>query len=476
MTDYPDPIESSEISPPENLDDHGVQGDLSAEPFADEPASLQADAAEDEPEAGATAGSPLPPTGSYEQQSQASQPGQPSPPYQVPVRRIYRSNHDRKVGGVSAGIAEYFRIDPTIVRLITLVFAITGIGIVVYLAAWLIVPERPYGLQNPAPVHPPTGERTVSFALGILALTVAVGIVTQSWSILALALIGGGIWLLSEHSAVPVVASAGAPPAPATRPPLAHYQPAPHNEPAASAGPALSNDFPAASVPYPAPAPAVADAQPRTRYPQRVTWVVLSLLALLTAIGLAASAGNWWDVSATRFLGSGVVIIGIGVVVGQLRGGGSRGGARFLIPLGILAALALFPVSAVDGLLDEGVGETFYRPVTIAELDNVYQHGIGQMIVDLSALDLDGQSESVDIDLGIGELIVIVPPSVGGTVVLDASAGELAYQRAGTRSFNYDDGINIETSRLTLAGDQGELDLQIHVGFGAAKLRIEDNS
>ncbi|HHW73621.1 MAG TPA: PspC domain-containing protein [Firmicutes bacterium] len=58
-------------------------------------------------------------------------------------KRIYRSR-DRKIGGVCGGIAEYFNIDPTLVRLIwaVLVFAY-GTGLLAYILAWIIIPEEP---------------------------------------------------------------------------------------------------------------------------------------------------------------------------------------------------------------------------------------------------------------------------------------------------------------------------------------------
>jgi phage shock protein C len=57
-------------------------------------------------------------------------------------KRLYRSRNQRMLAGVSGGLAEYFGIDPTIVRLgfvITSFFG--GAGIIGYVVAWLIIPE-----------------------------------------------------------------------------------------------------------------------------------------------------------------------------------------------------------------------------------------------------------------------------------------------------------------------------------------------
>jgi phage shock protein C len=59
-------------------------------------------------------------------------------------KKLYRSRQDQIVGGVCGGIAEYFGIDATLVRLAFVLFAlIEGAGVIAYIIAWIIVPERP---------------------------------------------------------------------------------------------------------------------------------------------------------------------------------------------------------------------------------------------------------------------------------------------------------------------------------------------
>ncbi|MCF8000429.1 MAG: PspC domain-containing protein [Halanaerobiales bacterium] len=61
-------------------------------------------------------------------------------------KKLYRSEKDQIIGGVCGGIAEYFGIDPTLVRLAFVLFAlIEGAGIIAYIIAWIIIPERPEG-------------------------------------------------------------------------------------------------------------------------------------------------------------------------------------------------------------------------------------------------------------------------------------------------------------------------------------------
>jgi phage shock protein C len=57
--------------------------------------------------------------------------------------RLYRSRKERMIAGICGGVAEYFGIDPVIVRIVALVLLFGGPGLPVYLILWLIVPEEP---------------------------------------------------------------------------------------------------------------------------------------------------------------------------------------------------------------------------------------------------------------------------------------------------------------------------------------------
>jgi len=58
--------------------------------------------------------------------------------------RVYRSVRQKMIGGVCGGLADYFRVDVTLVRLIALVALFAGgVGFLAYLAAWVIIPVNP---------------------------------------------------------------------------------------------------------------------------------------------------------------------------------------------------------------------------------------------------------------------------------------------------------------------------------------------
>lgn len=66
-------------------------------------------------------------------------------------KRLVRSRTDRKIAGVCAGVAEYFDLDVSLVRVVWLVMAVfTGIGFLSYPVAWIVMPEEPMVVPMPA--------------------------------------------------------------------------------------------------------------------------------------------------------------------------------------------------------------------------------------------------------------------------------------------------------------------------------------
>lgn len=126
-------------------------------------------------------------------------------------KRLYRSRQDKFIGGVCGGIAEYFNIDSNLVRILFILsIFFGGLGLVIYIAALIIVPE------NPEQEETPTQQKSMSNSLiwGILLIAIGAILLFRElhildyfyirhlpWStIWAIFLIAIGILLLVTHS------------------------------------------------------------------------------------------------------------------------------------------------------------------------------------------------------------------------------------------------------------------------------------
>ena len=90
-----------------------------------------------------------------------------SSPYPPPPKKLYRSRSKRMISGVCGGLADYLNMDPTLVRILTVVIALfTGIPIVLYIVAIFVVPEEPadFASQGYPPVNAPPQGYDTSYA------------------------------------------------------------------------------------------------------------------------------------------------------------------------------------------------------------------------------------------------------------------------------------------------------------------------
>jgi len=59
------------------------------------------------------------------------------------TKKLYRSKKDRIIGGVCAGVAHHVDADPTLIRLLwALGTLVWGLGLIAYIIAWIIIPEK----------------------------------------------------------------------------------------------------------------------------------------------------------------------------------------------------------------------------------------------------------------------------------------------------------------------------------------------
>ena len=73
-------------------------------------------------------------------------------------KRLVRSTTDKKIGGVCGGLADYFDLDPTIIRIVWLLaFLCAGAGLLAYIILWIALPAGPTGVMSTsAPSAPVT--------------------------------------------------------------------------------------------------------------------------------------------------------------------------------------------------------------------------------------------------------------------------------------------------------------------------------
>lgn len=93
------------------------------------------------------------------------------------VKRLYRSKNDKWIAGVCGGIAEYFGIDSLIVRiLLILLLFLSGIGLIFYIIAWILIPVNPHQLDNKS-------KTDKSEVLGILLLILGIFLLMRNLEI-----------------------------------------------------------------------------------------------------------------------------------------------------------------------------------------------------------------------------------------------------------------------------------------------------
>ncbi|MFZ0820821.1 MAG: PspC domain-containing protein [Candidatus Acidiferrales bacterium] len=69
-----------------------------------------------------------------------------------PVRRLHRSVRDCKIGGVCGGLAEYWDMDPTVIRVIAAVLIFLPTPVILgYFIAWIVIPKEDVFVYAPAP-------------------------------------------------------------------------------------------------------------------------------------------------------------------------------------------------------------------------------------------------------------------------------------------------------------------------------------
>ena len=73
-------------------------------------------------------------------------------------KKLYRSRKDKMLGGIAGGVAEYFDVDPTLIRILFVVtLFLGGGGFLAYIIMWIVIPEEPFVIVTQ---DPPAGQQT----------------------------------------------------------------------------------------------------------------------------------------------------------------------------------------------------------------------------------------------------------------------------------------------------------------------------
>jgi len=357
-------------------------------------------------------------------------PSSPPPPPPAPTQRRLVRDPYSKLGGVASGVAHYYGLDVSLVRILFVLFAfLTGFGFLLYLVAWLVIPRATYW----PPVGPARSLRSLSgrdlgLGLALVGLMFAVGVGSGGVAgnvLIPLLLVGGGVWLLvqppSESSAA---ASLGEQPGDAS----------------AGSGATMAGEAEAANQGYDDDVPFASSAGGSGG----------------TVYGPSGPAGAPVPPpSSRRRWGL------IGIVVG---------GVLFLlaIPALIIAALVA-GVASGEFDLNFDQAQVRYAPATVAAIPDAVVEDGADLVIDLTSLDaadfdsLDAPVP-VDADVDIGSIRVVVPEDLD--VAIDASVD------VGTVSVfgEEDDGFD---SSIEVSPDNGAADVDLDLVVGLGEITVE---
>jgi phage shock protein PspC (stress-responsive transcriptional regulator) len=330
---------------------------------------------------------------------------QPPPPEPAPPRRLFRSREDRVLGGVAGGLGRYFGIDPIIFRIafVALTF-VSGIGLILYLGALLFVPVE-------GEAEAPRRRVLTWIGVGVLAvLALWLFAETFFW-------FGGG--------------------GPGFFPPV----------------PLLLCVLLGAAVYW--------AARRRGDGTQRDTGRRLAIAAAVVLTAPLVVVASFWAAAA----GGGTVIAGLVIAAGALLIiGAFRGGLRWLVVPALLIALPVGIVAAADIELDGEYGEHELAPASLAQLPSGYQFAAGRLELDLRGVEFPESQRTLDIEMGMGEAVLIVPDDV---CVLTRARIGAGYLRLHDR---HAAGFDVESGDVVTFNAPQALVVNADIGLGALQI------
>jgi phage shock protein PspC (stress-responsive transcriptional regulator) len=393
---------------------------------------------------------------------------------------LIRPSQGRLLAGVCGAFGRATNTDPVLWRIVIAVLTIfAGIGALVYLVAWLILPSEG---DTASPIEAlagrgRSGTSTVLTVIGALivvfSLAAYISEPFRATPLIAMALLAGALLLLLRDRG----RIRPAPPNPVTGPEQAMSSPVP--PPAYAAAPTYPPAAPAYGTPPPYPPPPYAPppfaphgpfvppppppVPPLVRAPRpkppRSRLGGLTFSVVLLSIGtLAVLVLAGFHVPALAFFAAALGVIGLGLILGTW-----IGRARWLIVPGIVLTLALGGGAAatVDGFWPNdwhNTGSVTWAPASAASLQKEYRLGVGDATLDLSSVDFT-QSGPIEIQtsVNLGSLKVIVPSYVDVTADASVNLGNAQVFRESW------DGLGQSPRTITDLGSDGAGGGQLHL-------------
>lgn len=346
-------------------------------------------------------------------------------------KRLLRSRDDRYIGGVAAGVANYFSIDPTLVRVIFLVsLAFGGIGVLAYFALLFMMP-----IEGPADEElPPIGKQRRNLMIGAAIVLGAAVVLTVSTGGFAEWIFGFGpgtffgvllwtaalvavIWLVAKY----IVPGSGG----GAGPGESGSQTASRATMATSPSQNAPTDVMPAHDDRTDVMPASTPTEPRSGSSsagkvagQVMTGIAVGITALI-GLSVLAIVATW---TTAQFGGIPmsltVIVLGTGMIVAGIQG--RRRLSVWLLAAALTVAIPMSIVALADLRIDGSYGSPTETPTLFSDIPaDGYSLAAGRMVVDLRELPFRrNQTVDVKVNSGLGMTSVVVPDRVclAGTV------------------------------------------------------------
>jgi phage shock protein PspC (stress-responsive transcriptional regulator) len=389
--------------------------------------------------------------------------------------RLERSREDRIFAGVAGGLGEHLGVNPWLFRFAFIILTFFGgFGVLLYIAAWLVIPDEG---QQESIIARWIGNLDMSDAgtiFGVVLVGAAALIVLGQFAnvsgtlIVALVLFVIG-FLLYRGDLTTRRTPKDQPPEVANmtdNDDLEASKDAPGDATEGGKDSTQEVDSAVLVASHTDQPPSYDDSdteEPATWEPPpppersmlgRIT-IAIGLI-VIASMALIDVAFERVEIEPVEYLAVGVAIVGIGLLVGSW-----IGKARWLIIVGVAVLPLLWLSTLAPSNWDFSAGEVQYRPLTVAEVQSPYEHGFGQMVIDLTVLTPEELAEvgTIEASLTAGEMIVRLPSDTGVLLQAEVGMGQIL------GPFDTQNGIGLNASR-TVGPDPVVLVLDLEVGAG----------